>query len=590
MVQLAGTSFLLAYAHLALILGRANGNAFGAREGVARAIPDAAEAIEGEREEEDRGFSGKRCTAHAGCPRSQFCSVLGLCGSRACCPWSGSIDGRCPSLFQPPSAPLREGRINAAFACGPPHPRAPLNLVYYRVPKCGSSTFGGILRRVAARHRLQFARKRFGDNETVGAAQEFAQEWRRSDNAQPGALWEPPVERYRPDMIEGPAGEGRDGLPRAFLHDALRVTMLREPLSRMLSEFYNFDISRFGVADTDENVLLHITDRRVPGAFDEAFGARHFHGVAHLTVREMFQQFSLVGVVELFDESVVLLYLALRGWGQQGQRPLVSLGDFLYIRAKTAGKAVGEFGEVMVKRRALRTYSRAVRSAAASWLAGPGLMDKVIHGAAVTLLRQRMRATGPTFNATLSLFRCMNAAAQTFCIDEDLFAASHLSQEAAFKCYWGDNGCRFPCLDTFWTLWGRRQTELCGGGAGAAADWGGSSSFNPAFRTQLASHGRRETEEAISETRGGEDADVKRAMGPNDSDGSLEGARTVCRGQLKELADTRASLIKAGFTTDAGVPEFAERLSQCQTVRKVSRKVYDGILSSAAQSSGMANA
>mmetsp|Transcript_41416 Transcript_41416/g.102170 ORF Transcript_41416/g.102170 Transcript_41416/m.102170 type:complete len:173 (+) Transcript_41416:166-684(+) len=103
--------------------------------------------------------------------------------------------------------------------------RLPGNVVFHKVPKCASSTFGGVLRRICSKHGMEGC---LGEGATNAAHVRQG----AANAAHTRAL----LATHRP---LGSFRLWNVSYPRAF-----RVTMLREPASRALSEYYHQTVSR----------------------------------------------------------------------------------------------------------------------------------------------------------------------------------------------------------------------------------------------------------------------------------------------------------------------------------------------------------
>ncbi|KAK7242678.1 hypothetical protein SO694_00016359 [Aureococcus anophagefferens] len=164
-------------------------------------------------------------------------------------------------------------------------------LLYVKLPKCASSTTGGVARRVAARHGLVGARKT-------------------------GKHHCPP-----PDASAVPCGPFRNGqqvwanhmkLREAILHvpsplerRVFLFTVVRDPMARAVSNYLHFGVTRKHKPHNDSDIGAYLL-----GMHDGPLVSYASPGPGDAPAR-LLATYDLVGTVELYDETMTLLKGAL---------------------------------------------------------------------------------------------------------------------------------------------------------------------------------------------------------------------------------------------------------------------------------------
>ena len=159
----------------------------------------------------------------------------------------------------------------------------PCNLMFIKVTKCASSTTGGVARRIAAKHGLS------GVSEA---------RWVRP---------EPGVWAYHGEL------HTKWGAMASFEHPTVLWSFIRDPVSRCLSSFYHLRASRAHVTLTDAHKIDFLND-----CHDFMYRYLSPHQVQQGTQPLESPQdlvdsvYSFIGLVERYDESLVLLAHLLR--------------------------------------------------------------------------------------------------------------------------------------------------------------------------------------------------------------------------------------------------------------------------------------
>ena len=144
------------------------------------------------------------------------------------------------------------------------------NLVYIKIPKTAGSTTSGCIRRIAAHN---------------GLAGVHNESWIVNE---PGVSANHHSYRRLIFGIE------------ALRKPAFIFTMVRDPLSRCLSEFYHFEFAKRRAVNSAANKI-----KALEGCRDAAF--HYLAPRGSVSIVDLIPIYDLIGVTELFDESIVLL-------------------------------------------------------------------------------------------------------------------------------------------------------------------------------------------------------------------------------------------------------------------------------------------
>ena len=308
-----------------------------------------------------------------------------------CCCWCAAAQGR--SLLS-----------EACHALGPynssPPDVANTTLVFIKVPKCASSTAGGAVRRVGHHHGHGGVRAK-GDAATELFPRAGPVVWARHSQA-----W-----KVIPKLREAPCLRWR-----AFL-----FTVVREPLARATSEYFHFHVARLNASPADAAVTRFLDGRKARN-----FMFRYVRLDADATVEGTLDSYDLVGTVELFDETMVLLAARLG----------VPLGDVLYVASKNASS-----GGPDDTGRDFAAAGAETRARLATWAGETGYEARMHEDYALWRgATARVKAAIAPLRDTLDEYKRLKAFAADDC-------AKDPRNFAEAECLWNDNGCAFRCLD-----------------------------------------------------------------------------------------------------------------------------------------------
>ena len=278
------------------------------------------------------------------------------------------------------------------------------NHIFIKVPKCASSTSGGVARRLAMYWNLSH----------VFDGAMYLRDPAYDDDLEP-KVYANHVPRH---SLEGHLD---------FRHLRLPIfpmwTMVRKPADRWLSEYFHFVVANSnGRIIPSENSILHfLNDTRRPENFMlEYIRAR---SCSPTDIDCNIAAYDFIGAVEVFDFSMVQLAKVMD----------VPLSAVLYVPSKVSAQREKFAPE------AVNTGMAGQSPAVQAFLASPEwqsrnsldlqLWSKVTH--------QVKNNMDDDLYRQLDKYSVMLRQAKLLCSDP------HFSD-----CYWKDNGCGFRCMDT----------------------------------------------------------------------------------------------------------------------------------------------
>ena len=229
----------------------------------------------------------------------------------------------------------------------------PCNILFIKVPKCASSTSGGVARRIAAHHNVSGV----GREDRGGREDRFF------------TTPEPAVSASHGRMSRG-WGAMRKLQMRSFLW-----TMTRLPVSRCLSFWYY--INRDARSEASRKRMLGKVEYMRRKCNNHVFKYLKRRASSDTPESLVGGVYGFIGIVERFDESMVMLSYLLR----------IPLSDVLYLKSKESTK------KGFVRHPALAEEDPGVRSYAASAAFNrSNVLDYRLHAAASAELDRRWRS------------------------------------------------------------------------------------------------------------------------------------------------------------------------------------------------------
>jgi Galactose-3-O-sulfotransferase len=234
-------------------------------------------------------------------------------------------------------------------------------------------------------------------------------------------------------------------------------TILRDPTSRAVSQFFHFEVSRAKLEPTDSN-FKHFLKQKHPiqdyyfrALYTKArFSRDRYHPVK--VANHILRNYNFIGITERLDESFVVLMMQLN----------LKIGDILYLSAKGRGGYDDAGG-----RKHQCTYI---------WpsFLSPGMKlyfqsdewkdtikyDMLLYQAVNRSLDMTIDKLGrEAFDKNLAKFKNAQEQATIRCLPSTIFpcdAAGRMHRESETGCLWKDSGCGSTCLDELATeldLW-----------------------------------------------------------------------------------------------------------------------------------------
>jgi hypothetical protein len=276
------------------------------------------------------------------------------------------------------------------------------NLLYIKIQKTGSSTFGGVMRRIAAKHGISGVDQAYHCN----------------DNKNEPILC---ANHGQSPTVTDQFYSYPRKLPVA------RLSMVRDPVQRALSAYYHLEVTRKAAKADDADIIKYLD--QVEGDFEVKYLG--LDGT-NLTEDILLHDYTLVGTTERMNESVLVLKYVLG---------LPSICDLFFVNSKVSSSGgVDDLGFEFVEDVPLERQSTEVQAFARS----PEFVQKMepdmtLHASANNALDSLIDGIGrEAFGRELRRFERL--------LDE---AANKCSDEKDMKeCYWNDNGCAYKCLDS----------------------------------------------------------------------------------------------------------------------------------------------
>lgn len=282
------------------------------------------------------------------------------------------------------------------------------NVIYLKIYKTGSSTAGGVARRIAARNGLHGV---------------------RSDWDQYSAMMEPAVAANHAPMYAMYPQIQSMHLP-SFI-----FTMVRDPVARCFSQFYHGHVYMRDVPNTAANKIdflracknmqvdymsTQYSGRKFNKGCTEPgrFGSRDVAGVMAF--------YDFVGVTDDFDTSMAVLAARLN----------VRQTDVLFLSSKVSG----EHAQTPVSHPPLHEEPASVQAFVRNEFRKNNY-DFDLWAAA----KQKLYAEADGVN--VARFKSLLTRATRKCEGTARFPLTETG--TVYGCYWGDNGCGYPCLDSF---------------------------------------------------------------------------------------------------------------------------------------------
>lgn len=291
-----------------------------------------------------------------------------------------------------------------------PERRVTCNIIFIKVPKCGSSTNGGIARRIGRHYKL-------------GGVFEYD-----SEEFQKSHLCRVHANHVAANEILGKMFQNSEPRNNTNLY-----TFLRDPGKRALSEYFHFQVSR-GISGISDSVIIP--------ALNETRN-KIFHYIKPYTntdesgegIRSILETYDFIGLVEREEESLVAMKIL---WN-------LNMRDILFINSKSSG-SYDDTGHFIYP----ATISPKTESFIAEGFREKNLIDFQLYEEVHRKLDATIKRLGSSFHIELKNFQSIRRRAEEKCQGIPNFdrVTGRPTNPADRNCLWNDNGCAYTCLDT----------------------------------------------------------------------------------------------------------------------------------------------
>jgi hypothetical protein len=240
---------------------------------------------------------------------------------------------------------------------------------------------------------------------------------------------------------------------KSFVHrDRTRSfmwTIIREPSSRVVSQYFHFYISRKKIRPTDAAFEHYLRKGTFTGNhyLSHLSPARYIPSHVNDTaafINNILDAHDFVGVTERMDESFVAVSMLLG----------VPLADVLYLKAKVRGGYDDGGGRCKCTYIRPSFVTKGMQSMLQSdFWAEKSRWDRLVHAAANRSLDLTIEALCvERFHKNLQRFLEGQKRAQELCLPKVIFPCSpvdgHFTSYSETDCLWNDSGCGVGCLDS----------------------------------------------------------------------------------------------------------------------------------------------
>jgi hypothetical protein len=239
-------------------------------------------------------------------------------------------------------------------------------------------------------------------------------------------------------------------------HKSFLWTLVRDPTSRYISEFFHFEVSRLQKEPTDANAIHFLRHGKHADhhylSWLSTRGYRKRSGKPIVAANTIIEDYDFIGILERMDESVVALKILLN----------ISMADVLHISSKTSGGYDdGEFQGKCVKIQPSTLSTGLQEYLATSDWEDYIKPEKELYEAAYRSLDRTIEQLGrDLFEEELAKYRTAQQMVASRCEPDVKLPCSRTGERRRDEdtdCLVADIGCGFDCLDQVATelgLWG----------------------------------------------------------------------------------------------------------------------------------------
>ena len=242
-------------------------------------------------------------------------------------------------------------------------------------------------------------------------------------------------------------------------NDSILWSIIRDPTTRAISQFFHMEVSRKKLEPTDANLIGFLRQNRKDFMQDYYYRALYtkarFDRESMSPIKaanQILRTYNFIGITERLDESFVVLMMILR----------LKMADILYLSAKTKG-GYDDAGGRDQKRICTYIWPSFVTPGVNAFLNSTEWRetiryDRLLYQAVNRSLDMTIDALGRhTFNDQLQKYRHAQQLANEKCLPTTVFPCdSGGTYHTSTDCLWNDSGCGATCLDEIATelnLW-----------------------------------------------------------------------------------------------------------------------------------------
>ncbi len=341
--------------------------------------------------------------------------------------------------------------------------------IFIKIPKCGSSTNGGVARAIAAHRNLGGVHE--GNVSSVACRVPEDEGCMVHANHGKASLFRKcRLEQRTPstgtrasegDVHREVASASTRARPNSFLW-----TTVRDPRTRALSWYYQANIQTKDAKKPSEEEIIDWIAAQVPGDVmfdymgglsvtpDSCQGTRTSQeglsydtadnqwanepddwdrGFVECKVNHLLDSYDFVGLIERQDESLVAMKLLFK----------LDFRDIFKMSSKIRkdGKKLAADPQAMLQSYLDQEFF------------SKAYVDRVLHEMANARLDATIANYGNAFYSELERYSSLSADAREFCeIPESVsltYNPEYKEEHGKIECYWNDNGCAYKCLDAF---------------------------------------------------------------------------------------------------------------------------------------------
>jgi len=308
------------------------------------------------------------------------------------------------------------------------------NFIFVRIAKTASTTGCGVTRRIAAHHNINGVFDRRTWMNATAVADPALITWRPEPAlfADHGAL---DAEDYGGNFWGMEPAVYPDLLPSIPAIKALQLptflwTVVRNPAGRAMSNFYYAWRGKEDLLTLEDKLIYLATFDGIDHGNVEF---RFIRPSADATLDTIFSTYGFIGVLERFDESLVVLARMLK----------VPLSEMLYLPSKEDG-VKNEENVTIIKHPSIDEEPQVIQDILNGRFQTENELDYQLLDRANKTLSEKIEQLG--LERHIAIFKDLLARSQEECDvpGQELAPIADLTE-----CYYSDQGCNYKCFDKF---------------------------------------------------------------------------------------------------------------------------------------------